>query len=83
MREAPILPSPMRWLQRLLVRAAVEMTPEPVRSLPQLRGRGLRFGEATLVRLLAWTAALMPLGDTPRKKAGRRLARTPEPKQPS
>ena len=83
MAEAPILPGPMRWLQRLLVRAAVEITPEPVRSLPQLRGRGLRFGEATLVRLLAWTAALMPLGDTPRKKAGRRLARTPEPKQSS
>ena len=40
MAEAAILPGPMRWLQRLLVRAAVQMTPEPVRSLPQLRGRG-------------------------------------------
>jgi uncharacterized protein (DUF2236 family) len=39
---APLVPAPMRPLQRLLVRAAVEISPEPVRSLPQLRGRGLR-----------------------------------------
>ena len=75
MAEAPILPAPMRWLQRLLVRAAVEITPEPVRSLPQLRGRGLRFGEATLVRTLARGAGLLPLGDTPPAQAARRLAK--------
>lgn len=74
MGTAPILPAPMRWLQRLLVRAAVQITPEPVRSLPQLRGRGLRFGEATLVRAMARTAALLPLGDTPPAQAARRLA---------
>lgn len=72
--EAPILPTSMRWLQRLLIRAAVEITPEPVRSLPQLRGRGLRRGEATLVRALARVAALLPLGDTPQVQATRRLA---------
>jgi uncharacterized protein (DUF2236 family) len=74
MSEAPILPGPMRWMQRLLVRAAVEITPDPVRSLPQLRGRGLRLGEATLVRSLARAAALLPLGDTPQAQATRRLA---------
>lgn len=75
MGEAPILPAPLRWLQRLLVRAAVEITPEPVRSLPQLRGRGLRFGEGALVRALARGAVLAPLGDTPQAQAARRLAR--------
>ncbi|TXF98636.1 oxygenase MpaB family protein [Massilia arenae] len=75
MGEAPILPAPLRPLQRLLVRAAVEITPEPVRSLPQLRGRGLRWGEATLVRTLARGAALAPLGDTPQAQAARRVAR--------
>jgi len=50
------------------------MCPEPLRSLPQLRGRGLRFGEAALVRTLARTAALLPLGDTPARQAARRLA---------
>jgi uncharacterized protein (DUF2236 family) len=74
MAEAPLLPAPMRPLQRLLVRAAVEITPEPVRSLPQLRGRGLRLGEATLVRALAQATALLPLGDTPPLQAARRLA---------
>lgn len=74
MTGAPILPAPLRPLQRLLVRAAVELIPEPVRSLPQLRGRGLRPGEATLVRTLARSAALLPLGDTPPLQAARRLA---------
>jgi uncharacterized protein (DUF2236 family) len=73
MAEAPLVPAPMRPLQRLLVRAAVEITPEPVRSLPQLRGRGLRFGEASLVRALARMAAWLPLGDTPPVQAARRL----------
>ena len=74
MAGAPLLPAPLRPLQRLLVRAAVEIIPAPLRSLPQLRGRGLRFGEATLVRVLARTAALLPLGDTPPVQAARRLA---------
>ncbi|WP_373989208.1 oxygenase MpaB family protein [Duganella sp. BuS-21] len=77
MQEAPILPAPLRWLQRLLVRAAVQITPEPVRSLPQLQGRGLRRGEATLVRVLARTAALLPLRATPPAQAARRLRQTP------
>lgn len=74
MGEAPLLPAPLRGLQRLLVRAAVEMVPEPVRSLPQVRGRGLRWGEATLVRALARGAALLPLGSMPPAQAARRLA---------
>ncbi|MDB5747290.1 MAG: histidine kinase [Massilia sp.] len=78
MAGAPLVPQPMRPLQRLLVRAAVEIIPEPVRSLPQLRGRGLRFGEATLVRALAQATALLPLRDTPPVQAARRLAIHPE-----
>lgn len=74
MDEAPIVPAPIRPLQRLLVRAAVEITPEPVRSLPQLCGRRLRLGEAGMVRALAGMAMLLPLGDTPPLQAARRLA---------
>jgi len=74
MGAAPLLPAPLRSLQRLLVRAAVQITPEPVRSLPQLRGHGLRLGEAALVRVMARMAALAPLGDTPARQAARRLA---------
>jgi uncharacterized protein (DUF2236 family) len=74
MADTAILPAPLRWLQRLLVRAAVEISPAPVRSLPQLRGHGLRFGELGLVRALARTSALLPLGDTPPVQAARRVA---------
>lgn len=71
---APLVPAPLRPLQRLLVRAAVQIIPEPVRSLPQLRGRGLRPGEAARVRALARSSVLLPLGDTPPLQAARRLA---------
>lgn len=74
MTETAILPAPLRGLQRLLVRAAVEIAPAPVRALPQLRGHGLRFGEAALVRALARGAMLLPLGDTPPRQAARRLS---------
>ncbi|MFC0205454.1 oxygenase MpaB family protein [Novosphingobium soli] len=73
MGEAPILPRAARPLQRLLVRAAVEMTPEPVRSMPQLRDLGLRRGEGALVKALARAAALVPLADAPPAQAARRL----------
>ncbi|MFC5479968.1 oxygenase MpaB family protein [Massilia suwonensis] len=74
MNETAIVPAPLRPFQRLLVRAAVEIVPEPVRSLPQLRSQGLRFGEARLVRALARGAMLLPLGDTPALQAARRVA---------
>lgn len=73
MGAAPLLPAPLRGLQRLLVRAAVQIVPEPVRSLPQLRAHGLRPGEALLVQALARTAALLPLGDMPAAQAARRV----------
>jgi uncharacterized protein (DUF2236 family) len=79
MDTAPLVPAPMRPLQRLLVRAAVEIVPAPVRSLPQLRGRGLRAGEALLVRAVARSIALLPLGDTPPLQAARRLAANKKP----
>jgi uncharacterized protein (DUF2236 family) len=74
MGAAPIVPAPLRALQRLLVRAAVEIVPEPVRSLPQLRGQGLRRGEGALVRALARGVMLLPLGNVPAVQAARRLA---------
>lgn len=77
MEDAPILPRPLRGVQRLLVRAAVDITPEPVRSLPQLRERGLRGGERTLVRLLGRVARLIPLPSLPPAQAARRMRPAP------
>jgi uncharacterized protein (DUF2236 family) len=75
MESAAILPRPLRWLQKLLVRAAVEMSPAPLRMLPQLRGRGLRAGEARILRLLGRTAHYLPLGQGVQAEAARRCAR--------
>lgn len=74
MAHGALLPAPLRPLQRLLVRAAVEIVPPQVAALPQLRGRGLRPGEAALVRALARASALLPLGDSPPRQAARRMA---------
>ncbi|MDQ0395318.1 oxygenase MpaB family protein [Labrys monachus] len=79
MAGADILPAPLRPLQRLLIRAAVSLTPEPVRSLPSLEGRGLRFGEAGLVRMLGRAARLIPLANLPPAQARRRVAALPMP----
>lgn len=80
MGQAAILPAPLRWTQRLLVRAAVDITPEPVRSLPALRGQGLRPGEQALVRAMAKAAALVPLQDSPALQSARRMAATASPR---
>jgi hypothetical protein len=73
MEGAAILPAPLSGLQRLLLRAAVEMVPEPVRSLPQLQSRGLRPGEARRVRLLGRAAGWLPLPSLPPAQAARRM----------
>ncbi len=73
MNDASILPAPLRPLQRLLVRAAVSIVPEPVRTFVQLRGRGLRPGEALAVRAVAGVSGLITLPTTPAAQARRRL----------
>jgi uncharacterized protein (DUF2236 family) len=75
MSNTPLLPGPTLWLQRLLIRAAVEMTPNPVRSLPQLRGKGLRAGEQSLVRVLGRVAGALPAPQTPAAQAAARIRR--------
>lgn len=74
--QAPLLPGPLRAVQRLLVRAAVSITPAPVRHLPQLQGRGLRVGEATAVRGLAQLGRI-PLPGQPPHQARRRMQAAP------
>jgi uncharacterized protein (DUF2236 family) len=52
MDRAPALPRPLRWLQPILVRAAVEIVPDWIRQRLSLGPRfGLRAGESWIVRL--------------------------------
>lgn len=48
---APALPRPFRWLQPMLVRAAVDLTPAWIRERLGLAGHGLRAGESWIVEM--------------------------------
>lgn len=73
MGDAEILPGPFKWLQRLLIRAAVEIVPDPVRHLPQLRKRGLRKTERLQVRAIAAVSGALQFASFPAVQAARRM----------
>lgn len=74
LRNARILPRPLRSLQWMLVRAGVALVPEPVRAR---LGLGPRFGvsraERVFVRALGRLADLLVLPSSPAAEARRRL----------
>ncbi|HEV2081903.1 MAG TPA: oxygenase MpaB family protein [Brevundimonas sp.] len=74
MREAPALPAAARPLQRMLVRAAVDLTPPAVADVLDLdRRHGLRPGEAAIVGALARAADRLMLRSSPAAQASVRL----------
>lgn len=73
MESASLLPRTLRPAQRLLVRAAVSLTPEPVRSMSRLRDRGLRLGEQMLVQAAGRTASLIPMKAFPPRQSADRM----------
>ena len=78
MENAPIVPRALRPVQRMLVRAAVDMTPQPVRSFASLRGHGLGPGQRALVGGLGRVARWMPWPGLPPAQARARM-RAPPP----
>jgi uncharacterized protein (DUF2236 family) len=75
MASAPILPAPLRPVQRLLVRAAVEITPPWVRERLGLAGssQGLGVVGKRFVRWAGWAADRLVLPESPAAQACRRL----------
>ena len=74
MRAAPIAPWPLRPVQRLLIRAAVELTPGWVRERLGLHDRfGLRPWQRPLVRLLGALVDRVVLPFSPAVQSCRRL----------
>ncbi|MGZ3259713.1 MAG: oxygenase MpaB family protein [Croceibacterium sp.] len=74
MRHAPVFPALLRPFQRLLVRAAVDMTPEWVRErLGLTAAHGLRAWERVLVRLAGRLSDHVLLRSSPAVQACRRL----------
>lgn len=74
MRAAPVLPWPLRPLQRLMVRGAVEIVPGGVRDRLGLGpGHGLRVGEAPILRRAGALADRIALPSSPPAQASLRL----------
>ena len=73
MRERALLPSPLRWLQPVLVRAAVDLLPEILRERLELSSFGLRAAEKWLVRAMAGVADRIVMSDSPAAQSCRRL----------
>ena len=74
MRGTRALPAPLRWLQPLLVRAAVDMIPQWVREcLGLTAAHGLRSPERILVRMAGAVSDRIVLPDGPPAQSCRRL----------
>ncbi|WP_420225125.1 oxygenase MpaB family protein [Pigmentiphaga litoralis] len=72
--HVPVLPARLRGLQSVMVRAAIDLVPAPVRHTLQLGSRaGLRPGERWLVTRIAKAADRFPLRSSPAVQACRRL----------
>ena len=73
MRRAPVFPARLRPAQRLLVRAAVQLTPMALRRRLGLDKAGLRTGERALVKLAGSLSDRVVLEASPAVKACRRM----------
>lgn len=73
MAHTSIFPHPLRWIQKLLIKAAVELIPKPVSRLLQLDGYAMHSAERLLVCSLALTANLIQLPQLPPVQARQRV----------
>jgi uncharacterized protein (DUF2236 family) len=73
MRSTPILPLPLRMVQSLLVRAAVDLTPHWLRTIVGLNEHGLNAWETGVVRQTAALADRLVLETNPAVQACRRM----------
>jgi uncharacterized protein (DUF2236 family) len=73
MRSAPILPLPLRPVQPLLIRAAIDLTPHWLQTIVGLTDQGLNTWEAALVRQIGAFADRVVLETNPAVQACRRM----------
>ena len=77
MRAAPILPLPLRPVQSLLTRAAIDLTPRWAQAIVGLTGQGLNDLEAGIVRKIGGFADRLILETNPAVQACRRMRLPP------
>ena len=73
MRSTPILPMPLRPIQHLLVRAAIDLTPRWLRTILELNELGLHAWEAEVVRQVGAFVDRIVLETNPAVQACRRM----------
>jgi uncharacterized protein (DUF2236 family) len=73
MRSTPILPLPLRLVQHLLVRAAIDLTPRWLQTILGLKEHGLHAWEAEVVRQAGAFADRLVLESNPAVQACRRM----------
>ena len=73
MRSAPILPLPLRPVQSLLIRAAIDLTPHWLRRIVGLTDHGLNALESGVVRQIGAFADRLILETNPAVQACRRM----------
>ena len=73
MRTTALLPGPFQAFQRLLVQAAIDITPAPVRQFAAPNGECLRPWQQHLVGALARTAQQLQLPQLPPSQARKRM----------
>jgi uncharacterized protein (DUF2236 family) len=77
MRSAPILPLPLRSVQSLLIRAAIDLTPDWLQTIVGLTGNGLNAWETGVVRQIGAFADRLVLENNPAVQACRRMGLPP------
>ncbi|QIO05360.1 oxygenase MpaB family protein [Acinetobacter shaoyimingii] len=73
MQTADILPRPLKWLQILMVKAAIEIAPEYVKTMPSLKHLRLSFKQRFFLKLLAKLGHWFPLPYLPPSQAKKRM----------
>ncbi|MBR0652730.1 DUF2236 domain-containing protein [Roseomonas terrae] len=75
MNEAPLLPRPMRWLQRMLVKAAIDIVPAVLRERLGIAQMTPSAPERAAARMMARIADRLPLREAPPAQASMRMGR--------
>lgn len=73
MATADILPPPLKPLQKIMIKAAVEISHPRIKALPQLQGYRLNLAEKVLLKTVANAMKRFPLKGLPPEQARKRL----------
>jgi uncharacterized protein (DUF2236 family) len=77
MNTTPLVPRPLRSMQRLMVRAAVDVVPDDIRLMLGLEHAGLALLQRRLVKLAGQISDRVPIRAAPPAQASIRVGRGP------